>query len=285
MLTSIPESFEFSPYINSEKSSLDVLLELIQKKKKDIRDLNIKELTDQFLGYVAENKDKVPLEVYSDYANMSAYLIELKTRSLLPDYDANSSKYQRTLEEEKEAFIRRLLEHQMYKNAIPLLEEYKARRELYFDKNPEDFDDYLSSDIPLGKLPKRIDINKLKEAFEAIIDRQNIKEQLDQPIDLHIANHEYSVTEVIYDLVTYLGKHLNGIFLMQYFDDLEPTRRNIDYYCMLFFVILSLIHQGYINFEEQPQGLFAKLSPALVNNQQISNEFIDSIKKELFGEE
>lgn len=280
------DNYEFNPsLVDSYQGSLDVLLELIQKKKKDIKDIDIKELTDQFLEYVQMMQDKIPLEVFSDYANMSAYLIELKTRSLLPDYESNSSKYQRTLEEEREAFIRRLLEHQMYKNAIPMLNELKELRELHYDKDPEDFDEYLSESIPMGKLPKRINVEKLKEIFESILDRQAIKFQLEQPIDLHIQNHEYSVSEVIYDFITYLLNKKDGTYLSKYFEDLNFTKRNLDYYCMLFFVVLSLIHQGNINLEEKNQDLYLTLDDSIKNNQGISNEFIENIKRDLFGEE
>ncbi|GAA5414632.1 segregation and condensation protein A [Ureaplasma ceti] len=277
--------YEFSPSLEDEyQGSLTILLDLIQKKKKDIRDIDIKELTDQFLAYVMLMETKVPLEVFSDYANMSAYLIELKTRSLLPDYANNLTKYNRTLEEEKEAFIKRLLEHQMYKNAIPLLNELKTQRQLHYDKDPEEFEEYLSAEIPMGKLPKRINVEKLKEIFESILDRQSIKEQLEKPIDLHIQNHEYSVSEVIHDLITYLIVNKDGVLLSQYFDEINFTKRNIDYYCMLFFVILSLIHQANIVMEERNQDLFLKVSDHILYNKGISDEFIRNIKNDLIGE-
>ena len=277
-------NLEFNLSYNEEKSSLDVLLELIQKKKRDIKDINIKELTDQFLEYVETMKDKVPLEVYSDYANMSAYLIELKTRSLLPDYEGNSSKYQRTLEEEREAFIRRLLEHQMYKNAIPLLDEFKKRRELHFDKINEDFDEYLPANTPIGKLPKKLKVEKLREAFENVLNRAEIQKQLQQPVDLHISNHEYSVSEVVYDLVNYISQ-VRKSTLSQYFNDLDFTKKNIDYYCMLFFVFLSLIHQENILLDESNGDLAIELNSSLLNeNNQVDASFIERIKNDLLGE-
>ena len=275
---------EFSLTFNEEKSSLDVLLELIQKKKKDIKDINIKELTDQFLEYVENMKEKVALEIYSDYANMSAYLIELKTRSLLPNYEANSSKYQRTLEEEREVFIRRLLEHQMYKNAIPLLEDYKKRRELHFDKTNEDFDEYLPANTPMGKLPKKLNINKLKEIFESVLNKQEIHKQLQQPLDLHISNHEYSVSEVVYDFINYMSLH-SQTTLSNYFNDLDFSKKNIDYYCMLFFVFLSLIHQENLEINESNGDLNVSLNSKLLDeNQQVDVHFIENIKKDLLGE-
>ena len=154
-------------------SSLDVLLELIKKKKTSIYDIDIKELTDQFTEYFNLHKDSISLEEYSDYANMSAYLVELKTRSLLSDSDL-SIKDNKTVEEERDWLIKRLLEHQMYKNAIPLLQSYQEKRSYLFDKIPEDFDEYMPTNAPLGKLPKRMSPEKLKIAINELKEKEMI---------------------------------------------------------------------------------------------------------------
>lgn len=273
----------FYDYEN-EKSSLDVLLELIQKKKKNITEINILEITSQFLEYVEENKNLVSLDIYSDYAKMSAYLIELKTRSLLPNFDDNTNNTKKSIEEEREQFIKRLLEHQMYKNAIPLLENFKINRELYFDKEPEDWDEYLPNSIPYEKLPKRIDIVKLQEAFENILDKKYIKQQLQKPVDLHLSNNEYSLEEVIYDLIIYLSKHKNGVFLFDFFKSVDKQKQNIDYFCMLFFVMLSLIHQDNVEFIEKDNQIFIKINNKKFEGGSLSTEFIESIKKEIEGD-
>lgn len=273
----------FYDYEN-EKSSLDVLLELIQKKKKNITEINILEITSQFLEYVELNKDHVSLDIYSDYAKMSAYLIELKTRSLLPNFDNDNSKGKKSIEEEREQFIKRLLEHQMYKNAIPLLENYKMNRELFLDKEPEDWDEYLPNTVPYEKLPKRIDVVKLQEAFENILDKKYIKQQLQKPVDLHLSNNEYSLEEVIYDLIIYLCKHREGSYLFDFFNSINENKRNIDYFCMLFFVMLSLIHQDNVEFEEKNNQIFIKINNKKFEGGSLSTEFIESIKREIEGD-
>ncbi len=272
----------FYDYEN-EKSSLDVLLELIQKKKKNIVDINILEITSQFLEYVEENKNKVSLDIYSDYAKMSAYLIELKTRSLLPNFEDKSSN-KKSIEEEREQFIKRLLEHQMYKNVIPLLENYKNKRELYFDKEPEDWDEFLPNNIPYEKLPKRIDITKLQIAFENLLDNKYIKQQLKKPVDLHLSNNEYSLEEVIYDLIVYLTKNKEGVYLIDFFKSIDSKKQNIDYYCMLFFVVLSLIHQDNVEFIEKNNNIFLKINNKKFDGGSLSTEFIESIKREIEGD-
>lgn len=65
---------------------LDLLLHLISKHKLDIYDIPIVELVDQYISYVRsmENED---LYVASEFIEMAARLIYIKSVSLLPVYD------------------------------------------------------------------------------------------------------------------------------------------------------------------------------------------------------
>lgn len=277
---------KFSFNHSESKNSLDVLLELIKKKKTDIRDIDIKDLTDQFIKYFHEHENTVSLEEYSDYANMSAYLIELKTRSLLPNADL-SMKDRKSIEDEQEAFIKRLLEYQMYKNAVPLLNKYKEKRSFLIDKYPEDFDEYLTSDAPIVKLPKHMHPDKLRDALEQVLLKQVIKERLETPVDLHMSVQEYSVEEVVLDLINTLHKsNTHSTLFSDFFLSLSVAKQNIDYFCMLVFVMLSLVHQGYLFIDEKMDyDFFIELNQELLSSQDVAANFIKQIKTELFGEE
>ena len=276
-------SFEYS----ESKSSLDVLLELIKKKKTSIKDIDIKELTNQFIEYFHKHEHSVSLEQYSDYANMSAYLVELKTRSLLPDANLDI-KGHKSLQEERDAFIKRLLEHQMYKNAVPLLTKCKEKRSFLLDKFPEDFEEYLPDSIPCTKLPKQMNIKKLSDALENMLIKQVIKQRLESPVDLHIAAQEYSVEEVILDLIeTFHKKLTDGSTFSNFFlNHLPDHKQNIDFFCMLVFVIISLVHQGCLFIDElENNDFFLKLNTDLLDSKQETASFISKIKQDLFGEE
>ena len=62
---------------------LDLLLHLIKKADIDIFDINIADITDQYLKYI-ESMDSLDLKVDSEYLVMASELIELKSRELLP---------------------------------------------------------------------------------------------------------------------------------------------------------------------------------------------------------
>lgn len=70
---------------------LDVLLSLIQKHKMDILDIDISALLDQFLIYL-ERMTEADIEVTSDFLEMAARLILIKSAALLPKDEAEKMK-------------------------------------------------------------------------------------------------------------------------------------------------------------------------------------------------
>lgn len=70
---------------------LDVLLMLIQKHKLNIYDIEISVLLDQFLGYLERMTD-ADIEVTSDFLEMAARLILIKSAALLPKEEVEKLK-------------------------------------------------------------------------------------------------------------------------------------------------------------------------------------------------
>lgn len=70
---------------------LDLLLSLIQKHRLNIYDIEISVLLDQFLGYL-ERMTEADIEVTSDFLEMAARLILIKSAALLPKEEAEKLK-------------------------------------------------------------------------------------------------------------------------------------------------------------------------------------------------
>lgn len=70
---------------------LDVLLMLIQKHKLNIQDIEISILLEQFLNYL-ERMTEADIEVTSDFLEMAARLILIKSAALLPKEEAEKMK-------------------------------------------------------------------------------------------------------------------------------------------------------------------------------------------------
>lgn len=69
--------------INNFSGPLDLLLTLVREKKLNILELNLIELTDQYLDYINQQQE-LDIEIASEYLLMAATLIELKSKWLLP---------------------------------------------------------------------------------------------------------------------------------------------------------------------------------------------------------
>ena len=70
---------------------LDLMLMLIQKHKLNIQDIEITVLLDQFMLYL-ERMTEADIEVTSDFLEMAARLILIKSAALLPKEEAEQMK-------------------------------------------------------------------------------------------------------------------------------------------------------------------------------------------------
>ncbi len=122
--------------LNDFDGPLDLLLHLVKKKKIDVFDINLLELTNQYLDFINENINE-SLEVMSEYLVITAYLIELKSKLLLPKKSISdiSDNYEA---EEKMKLVASLLEYQEYKNMAHKMSLLEEEREKFLDKEHED---------------------------------------------------------------------------------------------------------------------------------------------------
>lgn len=110
-----PDALEV--YLESFEGPLDLLLYLIRKHNLDILDIPMADLTLQYMTYVEKMKS-IKLELAADYLLMSAMLIEIKSRMLLPK--------PAEIEEEDDPraeLVRRLMEYEAIKLAAKNLDE------------------------------------------------------------------------------------------------------------------------------------------------------------------
>ena len=70
---------------------LDLMLALIQKHKLNIQDIEISVLLDQFMLYL-DRMSEADLEITSDFLEMAARLIMIKSAALLPKEEAEQMK-------------------------------------------------------------------------------------------------------------------------------------------------------------------------------------------------
>ena len=83
---------------------LDLILFLLGKNKMEIQDISISLICDQYIGWL-EHRQKMDLEVASEFVSMASHLVYIKTRMLLSIEDEEA-------QSEMDALIKSLEERQ-----------------------------------------------------------------------------------------------------------------------------------------------------------------------------
>ena len=117
----------------------DLLLALIHDKKMDILNLNLAELTEQYLKFIKKNIKTVEIEQITDYLVMATYLIELKSKRIIPVDDVNQEEEVDLYDnKERDRLVRRLIEYKHYREILPELERLQILRQEMLAKESDD---------------------------------------------------------------------------------------------------------------------------------------------------
>jgi len=130
--TQLPKDLYIPPdalevFLEAFEGPLDLLLYLIRRQNLDILDVDVSEITRQYMAYV-ELMDVAHFELAAEYLVMAAMLAEIKSRMLLP----RSQEEDEDEEDPRAALIRRLQEYERFKEAAENLDELpRLGRELF----------------------------------------------------------------------------------------------------------------------------------------------------------
>ena len=225
---------DYKVELDQFEGPLDLLLHLIKESNIDILDINIEEITKQYLDYI-NKAEQMNLDIASEYLVMAAELIEMKSRTLLPKREVeDDDEYE---EDPREELIKRLIEYKNYKEVAPSLHNLESSRNEYYTKSPSleidgvDLNPEVSSDI---------DMDTLMDALNKFLK----KKELDKPISTKITTKEYSVTRRSYEIKELL-KTKSKVTFEELFD--VCTR---DYVVVTFLSVLNMAKNGDIALEQ-----------------------------------
>jgi segregation and condensation protein A len=105
-----PEALEV--FLDAFEGPLDLLLYLIRRQNIDILEINVAQITKQYVAYI-ELMDAVQFEMAAEYLVMAAMLAEIKSRMLLP----RSVDLEEEEDDPRAQLIRRLQEYERFKTA------------------------------------------------------------------------------------------------------------------------------------------------------------------------
>lgn len=114
---------------------LDMLLDMISHAKINIRDIFVSEITEQYLSSMSQIDD-LDMDSASEFLQMAATLLEIKSRSLLPKPPKEEDPDEETPEE---ALIRQLEEYKKFKEVSSEMKQLEEEAKQLITKLPEEY--------------------------------------------------------------------------------------------------------------------------------------------------
>ena len=175
---------EYLIKIDDFEGPLDLLLHLVKESNIDIYDINIYDITNQYLEYI-HKWEKLNIDIASEYLVMAATLMEIKSKSLLPREEKEEQEDE-ILEDSKEGLIQKLVEYQKYKEITKDFKNLELDRQTIYTKAPTSLNEMFHQ-----KFVNDTDttVDDLMKAFVEFLKRKN----MEKPIHTRITNKEYSV--------------------------------------------------------------------------------------------
>ena len=175
------------PYVVSLKQfdgPLDLLLTLISNAKLDIKDIFVSEITEQYLDSM-RLVDELDMDSASEFLQMAATLLEIKSRSMLPKPPKPEEEGALSPEEE---LIRQLTEYKHFKEISQRMHELEREARALLTKLPEEY--------PLP--PPNIEITgltleKLARAFQRVLERAELNERNENMASREIRRDSFTV--------------------------------------------------------------------------------------------
>ena len=185
-----PDALEI--FLEAFEGPLDLLLYLIKRQNIDILEINVADITDQYMAYV-ELMHASQFELAAEYLVMAAMLAEIKSRILLPRQEEEEAEE----DDPRMQLIRRLQEYERFKQAAEDINELpRMDRDFHRAKaaipeieriTPDPAVDLQEILIALSGVLRRADMFEHHHIqFETLSTREKMSE-----IMVHLSGHKF----------------------------------------------------------------------------------------------
>ena len=146
-------------FIELFEGPLDLLLYLVRRQNIDILEVEVAEITKQYIDYI-NLMEALEIDLAGEYLAMAAMLTEIKSRMLLPRVEDNEEE-----EDPKEELIRRLQEYEEIKCAAGVIERLpRVERDIHLLSVEKPV---IEEDIP----EVDVDLKEVLIAFSSVLRR------------------------------------------------------------------------------------------------------------------
>ena len=194
------ESKKYELRLDNFEGPLDVLVYLIDKNKMNIYDINISEITDQYIIYLKE-QESLNLEIASEFLVMASTLLFLKSKKLLPKQEEDEE------ELTEEELIQRIIDYKKYK------EISKKLGQSYLENSNRVFKGQEIINLPKQKLETNYEENLIPNLYKDLLRRTSEKINVNAKNIEKIALVEnYTVSSKVKEIYKTLIKQKRFVF-------------------------------------------------------------------------
>ena len=194
------ETKKYAIKIENFEGPLDLLCHLIEKNKMDIYDINLNEITDQYIQYLNQ-MEEMNLEIASEFIVMASTLLYLKSKNLLPKKEEEEE------ELTEEELIRRIIEYKKFK------EISKTLKQNYIETGNRYYKEQENIKLPKQKLEKEYDNKIIPKKYKELIERNSVKlNQNAKNIEKIAIVENYTVASKVKEMLKVLIKQKRFIF-------------------------------------------------------------------------
>ena len=238
--------------LENYEGPLDLLLQIIKDNKMDIETLKLADLTEQYLEYI-QGIEKLDMENASEFIEIAAQLIEIKSRTLLPPDG------EETLEEDDPEvnLMARLKEKKLFLEASEKLVNMEDLDKLY--KKP----DKMAGNVKI-KL-RDMTLESMLDAFAIMMATSPKKITIEEP--KQIVRDRFTVAEKIISIKNIVREKKMIKFTQLFEDDLTKSEL-----INTFLALLELLKMQIL--KAQQGSIFGEIDI-------IANEENDNIDKEI----
>lgn len=221
------DELKYSVKTSVFEGPLDLLLDLIEKRKLFVSDVSLASVTDDFIKYI-ETHEEFPIGESAEFIVIASTLMLIKSRSLLPSLP---------LTEEETASIEDLETRlKLYQKAKELAAELKKLygKNIIFEKQPN------SREVVVFSPDSKTDIENLSLALERVLETLPKKE----PIPKATVRKMITLEETIEKLAERISKGLRTKF-----SDLYKREDKVAV-IVGFLAVLELVKRGVLRAEQ-----------------------------------
>ncbi len=215
---------------------LGLLLHLIREQQMDIFNINIHQITTQYLEYIKAMR-RLDLEVAGEFVAMAATLLHIKSKMLLPQYNEEGEEV--VAEDPRKDLVQKLLEYQKFKElSVDLYKLPLLGRDVFTRGTRETIESLEEGEVVLQDNP----LFSLILAYRSAI--KNMKKTVHK-----VASELQSIASRILEMRDLLVVGRRVVFRDLITDRVQPAKQVL----VTFLSVLELAKMGFISvFQTEP---------------------------------